>query len=592
MKEKQTLDKGLKIVFQELGNYRNDLIILSVLGVISAIANGTVPYLVGRLFDSILTPSKIFINTELEMPLFLFFIIVWIIIQLVANFVDWRNNLKSEYLGETIFNNYYIKNLGTLLELPLSFHKNHKMGDIYSRINRGAQAINGIIIDVIIDLTPQFLSIIIALLISFYVNYILALFLLLGVFIYIIILFKIAPPIAQLQRKIHRAYSRAFGHAYDAISNISAIKQAVTEKHEQKKFFKNFYTKALRLLKERALIWQKMNFYQRLIITFVQLTIFGLSIFFIQKGQMTIGELVMFNGYAAMLFGPFVRLGHNWQTIQNGLVALERVEAILSLPKEEYIPKNVIMLSDIKGEVVFENVSFIYQKKYDKVLNDVSFKAEPGEIVALVGESGVGKSTLVDLISGYYFSQKGKVLIDGHNIRNLDLKFLRNKIAVVPQEIVLFNDTIKNNIAYGNFSASEQEIKTAAEESYASEFIESFPKKYKQVVGERGIKLSVGQKQRIAIARAILRNPRILILDEPTSALDAQSEKFIAKSLQKLMKDRTTFIIAHRLSTVRHADKILVLKDGGIVERGRHKDLIKIPNGVYRYLYRLQFGET
>ena len=590
MKKKHVPSKGLKIVFQELGNYKNDLIILLVLGVISAIANGVVPYLVGRLFDSILESSKISIGTATEMPLFLFFIVLWFITQLVANFVDWRNNLKSAYLGETVFDNYHIKRFGALLELPLSFHKTHKMGDIYSRINRGAHAMWSIIVQVIIGLAPQFLSILVALLISFYVNYILALFLLLGVFIYIIILFKTAPPMAQLQRKIHKAYSQAFGHAYDTISNIYAVKQAVTEKHEQKKFFKNFYTKALTFSKKRALIWQEMNFYQRIIITFVQLIIFVLSIFFIYKGQMTIGELIMFNGYAAMLFGPFVRLGHNWQTIQNGLVDIERAEIVLSIPKEKYIPKKAVALSAIKGEVVFKNVSFTYKKTQKKILNDISFRIRPGEVVALVGESGAGKSTLIDLISGYYFPQKGKVLLDGHNITNIDLKFLRGKIAVVPQEVVLFNDTIKNNIAYGNFPATEDEIKKAAVKSYASEFIEAFPKKYKQIVGVRGIKLSVGQKQRVAIARAILRNPKILILDEPTSALDAKSEKFIQESLQELMKDRTTFIIAHRLSTVRRADKILVLKDGRLVEQGKHKELIQIPSGVYRQFYELQIG--
>ena len=291
-----------------------------------------------------------------------------------------------------------------------------------------------------------------------------------------------------------------------------------------------------------------------------------------------------------MLFGPFVRLGQNWQTVQNGLVAIERSEEILSVSKEKYIPKNAVILSGIKGEIVFKNVSFVYKKKTNQILDDISFEVGPGEIVALVGESGVGKSTLIDLISGYYFPQEGEVLIDGHNIKNIGLKFLRSKIAIGPQEVILFNDTIKNNIAYGKFSATEKEIKRAAERSYASEFIESFPKKYKQIVGERGIKLSVGQKQRVAIARAILRDPKILILDEPTSALDAKSEKFIQESLEKLMKNRTTFIIAHRLSTVRRADKILVLENGRIVEQGRHQDLIKIPNGVYHQFYKYQIG--
>ncbi len=588
MRKERTI-KGLKIVFQHLGKYKGDLIILSVLGVISAIANGVVPYLVGRFFDSILVPSRIFIGAIVEMPLFLFLILVWVVVQLIANFVDWKSNVKNAHLSETIYSKYIIKGFGTLLELPLSFHKNRKMGDIFDRISRAASRMEQIVGTVIIDLAPQFLSILVALIICFYVNYFLAFFLLLSVFVYVIVIFKIAPPLIRLQRKMHRAYNIAFGSAYDAVFNISAVKQGVTEKQEHKKLYKNFYLKASKFWQKMYSIWQKMNFYQRLIITLTQFIIFVLSVIFIQKGTMTIGELVMFNGYAMMLFGPFVQLGRNWQTVQNGLVATERAEVILSVSKEKYIPKNATILSDIKGEVVFKNVSFAY-KKENKVLDNISFTAKSGEVVALVGESGVGKSTLVDLISGYYFPRKGKILIDGYDIKNFNLKFLRSKIAVVPQEIVLFNDTIKNNIAYGNFSATDEEIKEAVRKSHASEFIESFPKKYKQIVGERGIKLSVGQKQRVAIARAILRDPKILVLDEPTSALDAKSEKFIQESLEKLMKNRTTFIIAHRLSTVRRADKILVLENGRIVEQGLHQDLIKIPNGVYHQLYRYQIG--
>lgn len=589
MEKKQTI-QGLKIIFQHLSKYKSDLIILSVLGVISAITNGIVPYLVGRFFDSILSPSRIFIGSKVEIPLFLFLILIWTAAQLIANFVDWKSNVKNGYLSETIFANYIIKGFGTLLELPLSFHKDHKMGDVSDRISRAANWMERIVGTVIIDLTPQFLSILVALVVSFCVNYILAIFLLLGVFVYVVILCKIAPPLVELQRKTNKAHNTAFGSAYDAIFNIQAVKQGVTEKYEQKKLYKNFYLKASKFWKKMHSIWQGMNFYQRLIITLTQLVIFSLSVFFIQKGTMTIGELIMFNGYAAMLFSPFVRLGQNWQTVQNGLVAIERSEVILSMPKEEYVPKNAVILSDIKGEMVFKNVSFIYKKKTNQILSDINFKVKPGQTVALVGESGVGKSTLVDLISGYYFPQKGEVLIDGHNIKNFDLKFLRSKIAVVPQEIILFNDTIENNIIYGNFSATDSEMKKAVEKSYASEFIESFPRKYKQIVGERGIKLSVGQKQRVAIARAILRDPKILILDEPTSALDAKSEKIIQESLEKLMKNRTTFIIAHRLSTVRRADKILVLENGRIVEQGRHQDLIEIPNGVYQQLYKYQIG--
>jgi len=590
MLKKANITKGFKIIFRYLAKYKKDLIALTVLGVVSALANGIVPYIAGRLFDAILKPSQIFPGTKIEMPLFLFFLIIWGLVRLIGDIVDWRNNLKSEKLSNIIHADYISNAFGVFLELPLSFHKNHKMGSIADKINRAANWISDIVGNIIIDLAPQFLSLIVALVITFSVKPVLASFLLIGVIIYVAILFKIISPVAELQRRGMQAYNIAYGNAYDAVFNIHAIKQATAERHEQLNVFRNFRLKAVKIWNKITTIWQSINFYQRFVIMLTQIAVFALSIFYIHKGVMTIGELVMFNGYAAMLFGPFVRLGHNWQNIQNGLVALERAEKVLNQPREIYSPAKAPILSDIKGRVVFENVVFKYHRKHGDILGGISFRAEPGEVVALVGESGVGKTTLIDLISGYYFPQKGRVLVDGHNTKNLDLKFLRSKIAVVPQEVVLFNDTIKKNIAYGRFSATEKQIKEAAEKSYASEFIESFPRKYNQMVGERGIKLSVGQKQRIAIARAILRDPRILILDEPTSALDAKSERFIQESLEELMKGKTTFIIAHRLSTVRKADKILVIQDGKIAEQGKHEELIQIPNGVYRQFYELQIG--
>jgi ABC-type multidrug transport system fused ATPase/permease subunit len=303
---------------------------------------------------------------------------------------------------------------------------------------------------------------------------------------------------------------------------------------------------------------------------------------------MTIGELIAFNTYAGMVFGPFVVIGRNWQTIQNGIVNIQETEKILEVTPELYEGKDAIQL-DIKGDIEFKNVFFQYEAG-KQVLEDISFIVKGGQVVALVGESGVGKSTLIDLISAYHFPISGEVLIDGHDIRRVHLRRLREQIAVVPQEVVLFNDTIDMNVKYGNFKATDEEVRVAAKKAHALDFIEKFPEKWKQVVGERGVKLSVGQKQRVAIARAILRNPRILVLDEPTSALDAGSEQIITQSLDELMKGKTTFIIAHRLSTVRKADLILVFKEGRIIESGTHDTLLSIDGGEYRRLYELQIG--
>jgi len=579
----------LKIVIRYLANYKKDLIALSFLGVASALTNGAVPYLAGRFFDAILAPAEIFIGNSLEMPLWLFFIIIWLVIRLISDMIDWKIKLESARMDELVHSDYMISAFKTLLELPVGFHKDKKMGQITDRIGRAAGWLSRIVGDVLIALTPQFLSIFVALVFSFYVNYFMAIILLLAIFIYVLLLAKMAPSLARLQRKSNRAYNRAYADAYDAIFNVAPIKQAVGEKYERRKIFVNFRLKASKIWIEMMAIWQGMNFYQRLIVTATQFIIYGLAIYFIHQGAMTLGELVMFSGYATMLFGPFIMLGHNWQVVQNGLISIERAEKILKTPPEIYIPENAVVLSDIKGEVEFKNVYFSY-KRGKQVLENINFKVKPGEIIALVGESGVGKSTLIDLISGYYFATSGNVYIDNHNVKNFDLNFLRSKIAVVPQEVVLFNDTIEKNIKYGNFGASIKAVKKAAEMSHCLEFIEKFPKKWNQIVGERGVKLSVGQKQRVAISRAILRKPRILILDEPTSALDARSEKFIQESLRELMKDRTTFIIAHRLSTVREADKIVVLNEGAIAETGTHNELLNKKGGIYRRLYELQVG--
>lgn len=576
--KRENLTAGWQIILKYLQPHKRAVFILSALSVVSAIANSAVPYLAGKIVDNIISVDVFY------------FIGIWFLIRAVGSLADWRFSVLNARLETNLESEYLVIGHKKLLNMPLAFHKTHKMGDITNRISRAATWLSDLVGSVIINLTPQFLSIIFALALAFYIQPVLATSLIAGVVIYCVILVKTAPRAAEVSLKMHRAYHVAYGDAYDAVLNVQSVKQATAETFEGKKLQRNFIGKAMGFWLEMQKLWSVLDFSQRALMIIVQAAVFLLSAVFVQKGQMTVGQLVMFNGYAAMFFGPFIVLGNNWRTIQNGVVALERAEKILSLPGEKYIPQNAVILPDIKGEIEFKNVSFYYGKKQGNILNNISFKAGLGDKIALVGESGVGKSTLIDLMCGYYWPQKGRILIDGHNLKNLDLKFLRAHIGVVPQDIILFNDTIKNNIKYGCFGAADGKVKIASKFAHADEFIEAFQKKYDQMVGERGVKLSMGQKQRISLARAFLRNPRILILDEPTSALDAKSENYIQESLKELMKGRTTFIIAHRLSTVREADKIIVLEKGAIAEIGSHDDLIKKPGGIYRKLYELQVG--
>ncbi len=553
---------------------------MGILSVIASASNASVPYLAGRIIDSIISGKK-------EVFLFLG---IWFLVKLLGDILYWQLDIRNNKLAAKLEGNYTVDGHAKLLELPLSFHKTHKMGAVTNRISRASSWLFDLANRIVIGLAPQVLSIVFALVFTFYIQPLLTFILLGGAILYFVILLALAPKFSALSRASHKAFNIAYGDAYDSVMNVSSVKQATAEKYEKRKMSRQFLFRAFKIWLRSNKIFSTMNAWQKILVSIVQFAIFIVSIFLIQAGKLTVGQLVMFNGYAAIFFGPFVFLGNSWNTIQNGIAAIEISEKTLSLPSEKYIPENPVITSDFRGEVEFQNLSFSYNKKQGEILKNISFKVSPGESVALVGESGVGKSTLVDLISYYYKPTAGKILIDGHNLKNFDLKFLRSQIAVVPQEILLFNDTVKNNIRYGSFGASDKKIENAARLAHADEFIENFPKKYDQMVGERGIKLSMGQKQRVALARAFLRNPKILILDEPTSALDAKSERYIQESFKELMRGRTTFIIAHRLSTVREVDEILVLDQGTIAERGTHEELIKKPNGIYRKLYELQLG--
>lgn len=588
--EKASLNSGWKILFKYLFECKRQVILLSVLGVISAIANGTVPYITGRFFDAILEPSVVFAGTQFEMPLWMLLVGVFLFVQLVADIVDWIINNKGSEIGMFLHSIYLAKAFSKLIRLPISFHSSKKKGFVQRTVDRAASQVGNLIENVVINLAPSFLSVIVGFMIAFSINHTLSWVLFGGIVFFTITVVKVVPPIGVLMGTGNKQWNKATGNALDSIVNIQSVKRFTSEKYESVKIYREFVNVAARTWSKIQFLWNNVSFYQRFIITVTRALIFAISVFFIHEGVITIGELIAFNGYAMVVFGPFVLLAKNWQLVQDGVIKIEEAESLLNTKPEAYVPKNAVEMKEIEGGVEFKNVDFYYKKKDGNVLHDINFKVKAGEVVALVGESGVGKSTLIDLISGYYFAQKGKVLIDGVDVKRVKLDFLRKSIAIVPQEVSLFNDTVKANIKYGNFKASEEGLMRAVKQAHADIFIEKFPKKYAQVVGERGIKLSVGQKQRIAIARAILRDPKILILDEPTSALDPRVERLITDSLKELMRGRTTFIVAHRLSTVREADRILVFKEGRIVEEGDHERLINIKDGVYKNLYELHVG--
>ncbi len=545
---------------------------------ISAGIAATIPYIYGRLID-------IAIASNSEIKIIFLLILLWLVLSLINNGLSRFVDKKAYEIYIDIFNGLFIDFFHQLILLPIKFHKKHKMGKIMKRIDHGIETLCNMIERTIFKFVPNLISFFIALIILLFVEWRLSLILIISAILYVLVTIYFTKGIVKKQKIMHRAWDKAFGDLWDSVLNVEAVKASTNEEFERKRNIKN-HNRAGEIWGNWRLIWINMGFWQGIIFAISIVSIVSIGAFMLRNGTLTPGQLIMFIGYTSLLTVPLSQLADQYRLVRTAIVSFSRAMKYYKMPPEKDLPFSKD-IKDLKGEIIFKNVDFGYKK--DKLIaENISFEAKAGENIALVGESGVGKSTLVSLISRYYLPLKGKIFIDGIDIKKITLRSLREKIAIVPQEVLLFNDTVKNNIRYGKPDATDKEIIESAKAANAHEFIESFSKKYDTLVGERGIKLSTGQKQRIAIARAILRNPRILILDEATSALDSVSEKLVQEALSRLIKNRTTFIIAHRLSTIQHADKIIVLEKGKIVEIGNHEELMKNLEGIYRNFWELQ----
>ena len=375
---------------------------------------------------------------------------------------------------------------------------------------------------------------------------------------------------------------------HETLTGNKIVKAFTMEKFELQKFFqatKNYFKTSLKLAWIGSLSSPFMEFLGGLVGAFILFV--GTTR--ITQGFISPGDFATFVMALFYMYTPIKKISHANVVIQQGLASYERISEILESKSQIVEHDRVHPLPPVKGHVKFENVSFSYNKNIH-VLHDVDFDIMAKEKVALIGLSGAGKTTVVNLISRFYEPSSGRILIDGIDIRDVNLKSLRRQVGLVTQELILFNDTVRNNIAYGLEDTPMEKILEAAKAAEAHDFILELPEEYDTIIGEKGGLLSIGQRQRLAIARALLKNPPILVLDEATSALDSESERFIQVALANVMKDRTTFVIAHRLSTIRNADKILVLDKGKIAEIGSHEELYE-ENGIYRKLYDLQFPE-
>jgi subfamily B ATP-binding cassette protein MsbA len=403
-----------------------------------------------------------------------------------------------------------------------------------------------------------------------------------------ITIIAIGKSIRRKSRRTQKKISHIMQILSETLSSIRIVKAFVNEKEEIRKFsvettnYLNLHLKRARLDLIAAPITESFG-----VIIGVILLWYGGTEVILQKGLIP-EDFIRFILILFSILGPIKQMGNVNIKIQAGAASAERIFTLLDTKPQVVEIKNPTNLGEFKDSLEYKNVCFEYQKGEEQVLDSVSFKINKGEVAALVGPSGSGKSTIADLIPRFYDVSSGEIIIDGNDLKNLSLSSLRGNMGIVTQEVILFNDTIKNNISYAQPEKSMDQIKDAAKAANALEFIENTPDGFETVVGERGVKLSGGQKQRIAIARALLKNPSILILDEATSALDTESEKKVQTAIESLMKDRTALVIAHRLSTVQKADKIIVIDKGKVVEIGSHETLFE-KNGIYKRLYDLQF---
>jgi ATP-binding cassette subfamily B protein len=374
----------------------------------------------------------------------------------------------------------------------------------------------------------------------------------------------------------------------DSLSGIRVVKSFTNEDYENEKFCEgnhNYRRSREYAMKNMAKFHSGMN----LFINLIMLTTLAAGGYFIYVGSLTTGQMVAFLFYVNMFMNPIRRLVNFNEQFQRGMSGFSRFKELLEVDPEIVDKEDAAILKNVEGLIEYDNITFGYDN-HDKVLENVNITIEPGETIAFVGPSGAGKSTLTKLLPRFYEIDSGELKIDGINIKNVTLESLRKNIGIVQQDVFLFNGTVRENIAYGNSDALDEDIIEAAKKANAHDFILSLKDGYDTDIGERGVKLSGGQKQRLSIARSFLKNPPILILDEATSSLDNRSEKIIQKSLEKLAEGRTTLVVAHRLSTVINSDQIIVLTDQGIVERGSHSELIN-QNGEYSQLYNEQFKD-
>lgn len=502
---------------------------------------------------------------------------------LVDYFADRRIFDLLVSVTEYLSNNAHKK----MVFLSLGYHEKENTGSKIVKINRGVDKIDGMFGNFFWEVAPTIFQIIFTAGTLFFVNYLFGLVILIFVPIFIFLTLKVNALVFPFRRKRFDQQEVAGSLMAQSIININTVKSFVQEWREYSQF-----SAATRLVKNSVLQEfgkiLKFNLARNLVIDLGRGSVLLLGIYLVIKGQITVGSLVFVFTISEKALVSLFRISRLYDRIMESSEAVDRLYDLSLEESEIKNPGRGIKPKKITGEIEFRNVTFCYKDSANRAIDEASFKINSGCVTALAGPSGGGKTTIARLVYRHYDPTSGMVLLDGTDLKKYDLYSFRRFIAIVPQEVEIFDTTIKDNISYAKPKASLEEIKAAARIANAEEFINQLSEGYDTMVGERGIKLSGGQRQRIGIARAILANPRILIFDEATSSLDSYSEHLIQDAMDKIRKGRTVIIIAHRLSTIKKADKIVVLEQGKVVEEGSHTELSQISGGLYQKLIRLQ----
>lgn len=573
-----------KIIFKYAGKNRWKFYVGLVFLLLTSVTALAFPKFMGMLVDCVNKKDGALANQialGLGLVLLLQSVFSFFRLSLFVNFTE--NTLANVRLA--LYTN--------LVKLPMSFFSQKRVGELNSRISNDIGQIQDTLTTTIAEFLRQFILIIGSFIMLASINIKLTIMMISVVPLVGVAAVIFGRFIRKYSKKVQDQVAESQVVVEETMQGISIVKAFANEWYEIERYKDK--------IKEVVKIAIKGGQFRGYFASFIIICLFGTIVAVVWygvqlsiAGEITVGELFTFILYSSYVGASSGGIAELYAQMQKAIGATERVFELLDeVPEKIKSTENAVSIEKIKGNVTFKNVAFHYpSRKEITVLKNVSFTAKFGQKIAIVGPSGAGKSTIASLLLRFYTINEGEILIDDKNVYEYDLENLRGNMSIVPQDVILFGGTIRENIAYGKPNATEEEILTAAKQANAYNFIESFPEKFETIVGERGIKLSGGQRQRIAIARALLKNPSILILDEATSSLDSESEKLVQEALEILMEGRTSIIIAHRLSTIRSADQILVLDNGEITEQGTHTELIALENGIYKNLSNLQFSNS